>query len=128
MKTTILKLFFLLMPLFYFSQNSTIDIGSKFITMSFKNKDFDKAYNCLDTSITSSFKISDLQNLVGLFEGQHGVFKNIVEVNPSKKENTYLYYCEFEKTKIDLMISFNESKLINGFYFIPHKDSSNSTK
>ena len=116
------------MPFFYFSQNTKIDTGNKFIILSFKDKDFDNAYNYLDTSITSSFKLSDLQNLVGLFEGQNGNFKNIIEVNPSKKENTYLYYCEFDKTKIDLMISFNESKLINGFYFIPHKDSNSSTK
>mgnify|MGYP003616792192 CR=1 FL=1 len=128
MKTTLLKLFFLFIPLFYLSQNTTIDTGNKFITLSFKDKDFENAYNYLDASITSSFKLSDLQNLVGLFEGQNGNFKNIIEISPSKKENAYLYYCEFEKTKIDLMISFNESKLINGFYFIPHKDSNISTK
>lgn len=51
---------------------------------------------------------------------QIGSFKNIIDVN--QEQNTYYYYSDFDKSKIDIQITFNDNNNIIGFYILPHKE------
>ncbi|MBN9336781.1 MAG: hypothetical protein J0I88_02880, partial [Chryseobacterium sp.] len=61
----------------------------------------------------------DLKSLEEQLEGQLGELKNILDVNNEK--DTYYFYSDFSKTKLDIQITFNDANKIVGFYFVPHK-------
>ena len=51
---------------------------------------------------------------------QLGKFKSVIET--TNENETYLYYADFEKFKLDIRITFNEKSKIIGFFFVPHKE------
>lgn len=124
MKAKIILIAFTVLPFFFYSQtndNKMEKNGKEFINLTFAEKKYEKSYLLLDSIVTSNFKISDMENLVSQLQEQYGNFKQILEIN-SQTNLIYYYYCEFEKSKLDLMVNFNENSLITGFYFVPHKD------
>ncbi|MDR6544085.1 hypothetical protein J2810_000107 [Chryseobacterium rhizosphaerae] len=110
-------LIFLLFPIFCLTQNKK-DIGKDFIEGLYSEK-IEKSYSYLDSSITAKFSLEQLKATLADVGNQFGNFKGVIEVN--NENNIYYYYCDFEKTKIDMMITFNDANKIAGFYYVPHK-------
>jgi uncharacterized protein len=111
----------LLISLFSFIAFSQHDkIGSDFIQALLVEKNYEKAYSNFDENIKSKISLQVLEQTVGQLESQLGKFKNVIEINQEK--GTYYYYSEFEKMKLDIEISLNQSEKIAGFFFKPHKD------
>ncbi|MCD9617431.1 alpha/beta hydrolase [Chryseobacterium gleum] len=96
------------------------EIGSQFIRAVFIEKNAEKANHFFDESIVQQISIDVLKSLPGQLESQFGNFKNIIEIN--NEQDTYYYYAEFEKSKPDIQITFNNHNKIIGFYVLPHKD------
>ncbi len=93
--------------------------GSQFIRALFIDKNMEKAHALFDDSIGKQVAPEDLKSLEEQLEGQLGGLKNILEVNNEK--DTFYFYSDFSKTKLDVQITFNEANKIIGFYFVPHK-------
>ncbi|UZT99072.1 DUF3887 domain-containing protein [Chryseobacterium fluminis] len=113
-----LKIFFTFTPFLLFSQSKK-EIGSIFIESLFINRNIDKSYDLFDSSITNELPINELRATEQQIKEQLGSFKRVIEIN--KENNIYYYYSEFEKSKLDIQISFNEDNKIIGLFFIPHK-------
>lgn len=120
-----LKIIFMSFPLLFFSQEKK-EIGNIFIKALFIDKDYEKSYALFDSSISSQIPLSELKLLPEQIQKQLGEFKKIIEIN--NENSTYYYYSEFEKSKIDIQISFNENNKIIGFFFIPHKKFENTNE
>ncbi|MCS3867133.1 dienelactone hydrolase [Chryseobacterium ginsenosidimutans] len=114
----ILSLFLIFSVLFSFAQSKK-EAGNEFIKNLFVEKNVEKAHTFFDSSIAGQVSTTDLKSLADQLEGQLGELKNILEVNNEK--DTYYFYSEFSKTKLDIQITFNENNKIIGFYFTPHK-------
>ncbi|OJX30249.1 MAG: hypothetical protein BGO86_15305 [Chryseobacterium sp. 36-9] len=113
-----LALIFIFISLFSFAQDRKI-VGSQFITTLFIDKNMEKAHALFDDSIGKQVAPEDLKSLEEQLEGQLGELKNILDVNNEK--DTYYFYSDFSKTKLDIQITFNDANKIVGFYFVPHK-------
>jgi dienelactone hydrolase len=114
----ILSLFLIFSVLFSFAQSKK-EAGNEFIKNLFIEKNVEKAHTFFDSSIAGQVSTTDLKSLADQLEGQLGDLKNILEVNNEK--DTYYFYSEFSKTKLDIQITFNDNNKIIGFYFTPHK-------
>jgi fermentation-respiration switch protein FrsA (DUF1100 family) len=114
----ILSLFLIFSVLFSLAQSKK-EAGNQFIKNLFIEKNVEKAHTFFDSSIAGQVSTTDLKSLADQLEGQLGDLKNILEVNNEK--DTYYFYSEFSKTKLDIQITFNENNKIIGFYFTPHK-------
>ena len=113
-----LSFLLLLSTSFVFSQN--IKIGNSFIKELLQEKNYPIAYDFFDETIKNKISESVLKETVEKLETQLGQFKFIIET--SKEKETYFYYSDFEKMKLDIKIAFNENKKIIGFFFVPHKE------
>ena len=120
MKTILILLLF---PVFFIAQNKK-EIGKDFVEGLYNTNKIEKSYSYLSPSITDKFDLNQLKNTLTSVENQFGIFKTILEIN--NEDNIYYYYCEFDKTKIDMMITFNDSNKIVGFYYVPHKSFLNN--
>lgn len=118
MKFLLLPIF--LMSTFLYSQNSKEIIGKEFINYLLFEKDYSKSYSFFDETIKTKISETVLKETVEKLEAQLGKFKSIIETN--NEAVTFSYYSEFEKMKLDIKISFNESNKIVGFFFVPHKE------
>lgn len=114
----ILTLILLLASHFVFSQ--TDEIGKSFIKELFYEKNHEKAYLYFDKMMTSQLSVIDLKKIQTDISSQVGEFKAIIESN--SENETYFYYSEFDKTKLDIKISFNTNDQIIGFFLVPHKE------
>nr|WP_294933870.1 alpha/beta fold hydrolase [uncultured Flavobacterium sp.] len=117
MKNGIAFLFFLF-SITAFSQHDKI--GTDFIHTLLVEKNYEKAYSDFDENIKTKVSVPLLEQTVLQLELQLGKFKKIIEIN--REKDTYYYYSEFEKMKLDIEISFNASAKIEGFFFKPHKN------
>lgn len=108
---------FLLTSFLCFSQNN--DTGALFVKNLFQEKNYEKSYSFFDDTFKNQISLKFLMDTAQQIENQLGQFKSIIEINNEKKE--YFYYSDFEKTKLDIKISFNENDKIVGFFFVPHK-------
>jgi len=100
-----------------FSQNA--EIGKSFINSLFQEKEYGKAYSFFDETVKTQIPETLLEETGLQIENQLGSFKNIIEIN--NENETYFYYSNFEKMKLDIKISFNKNNKIIGFFFVPHK-------
>jgi fermentation-respiration switch protein FrsA (DUF1100 family) len=114
----LLTFFLLACSFFLFSQNRT-DIGTAFIKTLFVDKDIEKAHSFFDPSIGSQLPLDQLKAVTEQLQTQLGSFKEILEVN--NEGSTYYYYSGFEKSKLDVQMTFNDSNKLIGFYIVPHK-------
>jgi fermentation-respiration switch protein FrsA (DUF1100 family) len=111
---------FLLISLLSFSQNQHKETGEAFIKLLLQEKNYEKAYSFFDESVKSKISVELLKTTEQQLEGQLGKFNNIIEVNNDNA--TYFYYADFEKMKLDIKITLNETNKILGFFFAPHKE------
>lgn len=116
-------LIFLLFPIFCLTQSKK-DIGENFVEGLYSEK-IEKSYSYLDSSVTDKLSLSHLKTTLLDVENQFGNFKGIIEVN--NKGDVYYYYCNFDNTKIDMQIAFNDLNKIIGFFYVPHKDFSTTS-
>jgi len=114
----IISLFLILISLFSFAQDRK-DIGSQFIKTLLIDKNAEKAHTFFDASVAGQVPVAELKSLPEQLESQLGKFKNILEINNEK--DSYYYYSEFEKSKLDIQITFSGEDKIIGFFFVPHK-------
>lgn len=113
----------LLISLLSYSQND--ETGKKFINLLLKEKNYEQAYSYFDASVTAKIPQEQLEPMVAQIEGQLGDFKKVVDVSGT---GTIFYYSEFEKSTIDIQLSFNDAGKIIGFFFKPHnKEEVNQT-
>lgn len=117
MNTTKKIILILFTPLLCFSQSK--ENGVFFINTLLQEKNFEKSYTFLDDVVKKQLSIQVLEQTVNQLESQLGLFNNIIETN--NENQTYFYYSNFEKMKLDIKISFNENNKIIGFFFVPHK-------
>lgn len=117
MKKTFI-LFLILVSLVSFAQDRK-DLGNTFIKTLLVDKNTEKAHASFDASIAGEIPVTDLKSVVDQILGNLGAFKNVVEVN--QENDKYYYYSEFEKSKLDIQITFNQQNKIIGFLLVPHK-------
>jgi uncharacterized protein len=123
MKTTNKILFIIqLFSISMYSQSK--EIGNSFLQLLLQEKNYTKAYTFFDEKIKTKISESILKQTVEKLESQLGHFKTVIETNNEKE--TYFYYSEFENTKLDIKISFNNNDKILGFFFVPHKEFNKS--
>lgn len=101
-----------------FSQNK--EFGILFINTLLVEKNYSNAYTYFDETVKTKISETLLKETVEKLETQLGQFKSIIETNNDKE--TYFYYSNFEKMKLDIKINFSENSKIIGFFFVPHKE------
>lgn len=111
---------------FTFSQVSHQELGKQFINDLLVDKNPEKSFSYFDNKLKSMVTISKLLEINETLEKQIGAFKSILETNSI--EETYYYYCEFEKTKLDIKLAFNDKNEMTGLLFTPHKDFKTETR
>ncbi len=114
----LLTFFLIVCSFFSFSQNRK-DIGTAFIKTLFVDKNIEKAHSFFDPSIGAQLPLDQLKAVTEQLQTQLGSFKDILEVN--NEGSTYYYYSGFEKSKLDVQMTFNDSNKLIGFYIVPHK-------
>lgn len=102
------------------SKSQVIDAGKLFINSLLIEKDYSKSYSYFEETVKTKISETLLKETVEKLETQLGQFKSIIETNNDKE--TYFYYSNFEKMKLDIKINFNENNKIVGFFFVPHKE------
>lgn len=119
MKLTKLIYFYLFIISFNsYSQNT--EIGKSFINSFLVEKNAQKAYTFFDDSMKTKVSELQLKEIIEKLDAQVGQFKSIIETNNEKE--TYFYYSNFEKIKLDIKITLNDKNKIIGFFFVPHKE------
>ena len=113
-------LLFTLLPIVSFSQGTNLSLGNDFITSLLVEKNYAQAYTFFDESVKSKISEALLKETVERLEMQLGKFKSVIET--TNENETYLYYADFEKVKLDIRITFSEKSKIIGFFFVPHKE------
>ena len=78
------------------------EIGKTFIKTLLLENNYKLSYNYLDESIKLKVSVSLLEETVLQLESQLGKFKSIIDSNNEKE--TYFFYSEFEKMKLDIKI------------------------
>ena len=116
--TKFLALFLTAWSLLAFSQDRK-EIGNTFIKTLLVDKNIEKAHSYFDPSIAGQIPVDQLKAITEQLQGQIGSFKNILEVN--NEGNIYYYYSEFEKTKLDIQLTFGDNNKMLGFFLVPHK-------
>ncbi|PTT40028.1 hypothetical protein DBR28_06420 [Chryseobacterium sp. HMWF028] len=114
----LLTLFLAVYSLLLFSQDRK-EIGNTFIKALLVEKNIEKAHSYFDPSVAGQIPVEQLKAITEQLQGQLGGLKNILEVN--NEGNIYYYYTEFEKTKLDVQLTFGESNKLLGFFLVPHK-------
>ena len=110
----------LLITFFSFSQNQHKETGEMFIKLLLQEKNYAKAYSFFDESVKSKISSALLETTEQQLGNQLGKFNKIIEIN--KENNTYFYYADFEKMKLDIKITLNEANKILGFFLAPHRE------
>ncbi|MBB6333136.1 dipeptidyl aminopeptidase/acylaminoacyl peptidase [Chryseobacterium sediminis] len=116
--TKLLTLFLTVWSLLSFSQDRK-EIGNTFIKTLLVDKNIEKAHSYFDPSIAGQIPVDQLKTITEQLQGQIGSLKTILEVN--NEGNIYYYYSEFEKTKLDVQLTFGENNKMLGFFLVPHK-------
>ena len=116
----IILFFILVITSFGFSQSTNQEVGKKFINDFLVDNNIKQSYSYFDENLKSKLTEVVLLETLRTLEKQLGKFKSVLETNSVKE--TYYYYSDFEKTKLDIKLSFNGANKIIGFYFSPRKD------
>ncbi len=118
-------LIFMVFSVVLFSQDRK-SLGQDFVKSMFSDKESERAYAMFDTTIQEQLPPAEFKELGSQITGQTGAFKKILDVN--NEEDTYYFYSEFEKTSLDVQVTFNKENKIAGFYFVPHKEFAAESK
>ncbi|AKK72283.1 hypothetical protein OK18_06245 [Chryseobacterium gallinarum] len=110
--------FLIVSSLFSFSQDRK-EIGKTFINTLFVDKNAEKAHSFFDSSVANEIPVDQLKSLTEQLQTQLGSLKKILEVN--NEGNLYYYYSEFEKSKLDVQLTFGDDHKLIGFFLVPHR-------
>ena len=91
------------------SKSQVIDTGKSFINSLLIEKNYSKSYSYFDETVKTKISETLLKETVEKLETQLGQFKSIIETNNDKE--TYFYYSNFEKMKLDIKINFNQNNI-----------------
>jgi len=94
-------------------------IGSDFVQALFVDSDFGKAHASLAPIVTAQLSVDLLGQTIRQITAQLGKLQHILDVNHEKDD--YYFYLAFEKTKMDLKMTFDRKDKIAGFFLVPHK-------
>ena len=114
----LITLFLTVWSILSFSQDRK-DMGSSFIKTLLTDKNIEKAHAFFDLSIANELTVDQLKAVTDQLQQQLGSLKNIVEVN--NEGNIYYYYSKFEKSELDVQLTFNGDNKLLGFFLVPHK-------
>lgn len=86
-------------------------------------KDYTNVLVCFDSTMKNALPPEKLQTAWEDINKQAGTFSEKVDVWTEKQQNLDIVYvtCQFEKTKIDIKVVFNEAKEVSGLWFVPSK-------
>lgn len=119
-----IKILFLLalFPIFSFAQSAQ-ENGTAFIQKFFE-KNFKEASTFFDESVKAQITPELLEKTQAALQEQIGDYKKTIEVNEKIEEpyKALFYYSEFEKTKLDIKLVFNDKNKMVGFFIVPHKE------
>ncbi len=120
-------IFFLIATTFLCSvslaQTNNVAKSGTFIELLSK-QDFSTAHSYFGEEFKSQLTLETLQKTWETINSQVGKFKQQSEVLSEK--NPVVITCEFENLKLDFQISFDEKSKINGLFFVPTKDKTES--
>lgn len=116
----ILTILFLFTSTLSFSQNNNQVIGETFIKLLLQEKNYKEAHSYFDETVKSKISVQLLEDTELQLANQLGRFNAVIEVN--NENDTYFYYSDFEKMKLDVKITFKDNSKIIGFFFTPHKE------
>jgi len=94
--------------------------GSDFVRALFVDSDFGKAHASLAPVVTAQLSVGLLGQTIRQITAQLGKLQQTLGVNHEKDD--YHFYLAFEKTKLDLKMTFDRNDKIAGFFFVPHKE------
>jgi len=116
----ILTILFVVTSTLSFSQNNNQIIGETFIKLLLQEKNYQEAHSYFDETVKNKISVQLLEDTELQLANQLGRFNAVIEVN--NENDTYFYYSDFEKMKLDVKITFNVDNKIIGFFFTPHKE------
>ena len=122
MRKIVLLLFFLYSFTFLSAQTCE-PITQKF--MSFMQKsEFDSCQQYFDTSLSNKFSAEMMEEMWGGMSRFLGDFKSYSDFSFEKTDTTEIntVRCYFEKTKLDLYLTYNQSRKMIGVFFKPAKN------
>jgi hypothetical protein len=99
------------------------EIGTQFITTLFQ-KEYTKAVDFFDESLKGKISDTLLEKTVAQISTQLGEYKENIEINQedANEMSTIYYYSKFEKSNLDIKLTFNKQSKLLGFFFAPHKE------
>ena len=117
--------FFISILFFYSAHAQLSSIERKALQFSdyLINQEADSAYLMFSPEITSQLNKGQIRELFPQVEGQMGKLSyrdRIRQVQEGEFQVTYQPF-HFKSKTLDLKLVFNQSELISGFFFIPHK-------
>lgn len=123
MKYHILFFFFCTNLILGFSQTNS-DLAIRFIKQ-MERAQFDSCYKLFDTVVTNKINSEMLKQMWEGIPRFTGDYIGFGEVRSEKKDTAESVFirCAFEKTKMDLALSFNEEQKIIGIFFLPPKNA-----
>lgn len=106
----------------YSSAQTNEELSVSFIKK-LERQQFDSCFAMFDTVMANKFNAGMLEKMWGSIPKYMGEYKGYSTVESTKKDSidVVAVRCEFEKTKMDLQFSFNDSQKIMGMYFVPPK-------
>lgn len=122
MKSIKTLLVFAILPLFSFAQTAQ-ENGTAFIQKFFE-KNYKEANAFFDESVNAQITPELLEKTETALQQQLGDYKKTIEVNEEQEApyKTLYYYSEFDKTKLDIKLVFNDKNKMVGFFLVPHKE------
>jgi len=94
--------------------------GSDFVRALFVDSDFGKAHASLAPIVTAQLSVDLLGQTIRQITAQIGKLRQTLEIN-HEKDDCY-FYLAFEKTKLDLKMTFDRNDKIAGFFLLPHRE------
>ena len=92
------------MPILSYTQDTKLSLGNEFISSLLVEKNYTQAYTFFDESVKSKISEPLLKETVEKLEMQLGKFKSVIET--TNENETYLYYADFEKVKLEYVDLF----------------------
>lgn len=121
MKPFYTLLLFCFSTLFSFAQTNE-ELSISFVKQ-LERQQFDSCFTMFDTSMANKFNSSMLEKMWESLPRYMGEYKGYTTVESTIKDSIDIVAvrCVFEKTKMDLQFSFNDTKKIIGMFFVAPK-------
>ena len=114
----IILLLFILFSISIYSQKK--EIGISYLHTLFVEKNYDKAFSFFDDELKKTISLETLKEITPKIVSQVGNFKTILEFRIEGK--MFIYYSEFDKINLDIILTINQINKIESFNVAPHKE------